>query len=215
MAENQNIPGKSPFRTYFLIFLLICTGIFFYFHTGKKLFEGKSSSRDQVSSSSSVRITNLFYTRTEGQKLSLKIQADAAEYRDNPKTATLENIRAWVYPKAGGEIRIFGDSGQYDLDREILSLPAGTTAVIQDGLQIAAGKGSFDHKLKELVFESFLTVTGPNLYARGNLLKVNTQSGKLTIENGIEADLTPARIRTLLKMNKPGENPGQNRGSTP
>ncbi|MCX5858324.1 MAG: hypothetical protein NT056_00265, partial [Proteobacteria bacterium] len=115
---------------------------------------------------------------------------------------------ARVYPKSGGEISIFSDSGQYDLDQDILSLPGGITAATHDGLKIGAGKGSFNNKLKELVFETFLTVTGPNLFARGDRLRIDTHSGKLTIENGIEADLTPAKIRTLLQIQNPGGNPG-------
>jgi LPS export ABC transporter protein LptC len=202
------MPGRFPLRTYILIFVLLGTGIFFYFHTGKKLIGAKVPPRDQISSSSSLRITDLFYARTEGERLSLKVRADSAEYRENPRIANLENIRAQVYPKSGGEIRIFSDSGQYDLDREILSLPGDVTAITHDGLKIGSGKGSFNNKLKELVFESFLTVTGPNLYARGDLLKIDTHSGKLTIEHGIEADLTPARIRTLLQIQNPGGNPG-------
>ena len=200
MAENQTIPRKFPLRTYILVFLLLGTGVFFYFHTGKKLIGAKTPPRDQISSSSSVRITNLFYARNEGERLSLKVRADSAEYRESPRIAALENIRARIYPKSGGEISIWSDSGQYDLDQEILSLPGGVTAVTNDGLRIGAGKGSFNNKLKELVFETFLTVTGPNLYARGNLLKIDTHSGKLTIENSIEADLTPAKIREFLKV---------------
>jgi len=215
MAENQTMPRKFPLRTYVLIFVLLGAGIFFYFQTGKKLIGGKTPPRDQVYSSSSLRITDVSYLRMDGKNLTMKIQAKAAEYREDPKIANLEDVRARVYPQAGGEIRIFSDSGRYDLDREILSLPAGITAVTQDGLRIAAGKGSFDNKLKELVFESFLTVTGPNLYARGNLLKIDTHSGKLTIENGIEADLTPAKIRTLLKIENPGVNPGRGQAFPP
>jgi len=204
MKENQTPLRKFPARTAVLVFLLLGTGIFFYFHTGEKLIGAKVPPQDQISSSSSLRITGLFYDRTEGERLSLKVRADSAEYRENPKIATLEKIRARVYPKSGGEISIFSDSGQYDLDQEILSLPGGITAVTHDGLKIGAGKGSFNNKLKELVFETFLTVTGPNLFARGNRLRIDTHSGKLTIENGVEADLTPARIRTLLQIQNPG-----------
>lgn len=198
------MPGKFSLRTYILIIVLLGTGIFFYFHTGKKLIGAKVPPRDQAGFSSSVRIADVFYARNEGERLSLKVRADSAEYRENPRIATLEKIRARVYPKSGGEISVFSDSGQYDLDQEILTLPGGITAVTHDGLKIGAGKGSFNNKLKELVFESFLTVTGPNLYARGERLRIDTHSGKLTIENGIEADLTPARIRTLLKVQNPG-----------
>lgn len=196
--------GNITLRTLLLVLLLICASVFLYLLTSNKP-RGKSPPfQDQAFSSSSLRITDVSYLHMDGKILTMKIQAKAAEYREDPKIATLEDIRARVYPRAGGEIRIFSDSGRYDLDREILSLPAGITAVTQDGLQIAAGKGSFDNKLKELAFESFLTVTGPNLYARGNLLRINTHSGKLTIENGLSAELTPARIRTLLKIKNPG-----------
>ncbi|MCX5859242.1 MAG: hypothetical protein NT056_05030, partial [Proteobacteria bacterium] len=115
MAENQNLTGKTKARTYILILVLLGTGIFFYFHTGKKLIGVKIAPQDQISSSSSLRITDLFYARTEGERLSLKVSADSAEYRENPRIANLENIRARVYPNSGGEIRIFSDSGQYDL----------------------------------------------------------------------------------------------------
>lgn len=160
---------------------------------------------DDSASSSSLQMNDIFYSRIRGERTFLEISATSAEYHDHPKSAHLEEVHARFYPRSGNSLEMLSPVGHYDLEQEILHLPSGITATTSDGFLIEAELGAYRHHSEEIEFESEVRVTGPNLAAWGKHVQFNTETGILTADEGIEAELAPARVRELLKTTPPPE----------
>jgi LPS export ABC transporter protein LptC len=184
-----------------LLLLLIIVVLFLLSGRGKH--PSRVFSPDEFASSTSLKITDFSYSRTEGPRKFLEIQATVAEYQDDTRTATLEKARARVYPRTGEVIQIYGQVGSYNLEQEVLTLPSGITAVTTDGLLIQAGRGTYHHQPQEIEFQSEVKIEGPNLYARGQSVKLETKTGKILVENGIEARMASSRAREILQIDLP------------
>ena len=189
----------------FFFILLIPAGVVFFVPGEEEPPFNSDPPSGESGSSSSLRLSDIRYTRTQGQHTLLNITASSAEYRDNPRTASLHDVRARVYPRSGGLIQLFSPLGAYDLEQEILSLPSGVTAATRDGFRITADRGHYLHRSEEIGFESGVEVSAPNFFARGKQVSLSIENGVLVAEEGVEAHLAPARIRELLNHPFPPE----------
>lgn len=189
----------------FLLILLIPAGAILLAPGEEESPVRSDTSSQEPGSSSSLRLTDILYTRTRGEHTLLNITASSAEYRDDPRTASLYDVRARVYPRSGGLIQLFSPLGTYDLEQETLTLPSGVTAATRDGFRISADRGHYRHRSEEIGFESGVEVSAPNFFAWGKQVSLSIENGILVAEEGIEAHLAPAQIRELLHHPSPPE----------
>ncbi|MBE9537419.1 MAG: LPS export ABC transporter periplasmic protein LptC [Proteobacteria bacterium] len=173
--------------TFVVLILAVLTVMSLIFYKNINLITPKETVKELLDPLAEFSLQNPHFVETSGDRVVMEVDADKAFYYQGEEKVKLENPKAVLFGSMGEKTEINARHGVIDSETNDIQVEGDVRLVSPDGYLLKTDSLKYRKEKQIINSKSPVELTGDGFKVKGVGLKVNMDTGKITIYKDVVA----------------------------